>query len=85
MAQAVTSKPARAAAAILSSLCERFIVCVRRLGADFAGALNASARPPFLPEIYEKAQPEVPARTTVPIEPSLDLEEGIERTLPVAF
>src|SRR3984885_3112488 len=83
--QPANNNPAQAAAAIHLNLCERFIVCVRRLGAGFAGARHASARPPFLPEIYEKAQPEVPARTTVPRRPSLDLQEGIERTLPVTF
>src|SRR5271169_576732 len=79
------SKVAQAATAIHLNWCERFIVCVRRLGAGFSGARLASARPPFLPEIYEKAQPEVPARTTAPIPPSLDLQKGIERTLPITF
>src|SRR5271156_6814906 len=79
------SKVAQAATEIQPSLCERFIVCVRVLLASCSSARSVSARPPFLPEIYENAQTEVPARTTVPGHPSLDLQKGIERPLPVAF
>src|SRR5271170_2189647 len=79
------NKVAQAATAIQPRLCKPFIVYVRRFGAGFLGARNAGARPPFLPEIYEKAQPEVPARTTLPRRPSLNLQKGIERPLPVTF
>src|SRR5271168_4380790 len=79
------SKVAQAATAIQPRLCDPFIVYVRRFEAGFLGARNAGARPPFLPEIYEKAQPEVPARTTLPRRPSPNLQKGIERPLPVTF
>src|SRR5271156_165221 len=79
------NKVAQAATAIQPRLCKPFIVYVRRFVAGLLGARNAGTRPPFLREIYEKAQPEVPARTTLPRRPSLNLQKGIERPLPVTF
>jgi hypothetical protein len=45
---------------IQPSLCERVILCVRRLKAGISGIYGDGAWPSFLSEIYEKAQPEVP-------------------------
>src|SRR5271156_2839047 len=55
-----SSRAAQAASEIQPSLCARVIYCVRRLGTAIAGSCNVCARPSFLSEIYERAQPEVP-------------------------
>src|SRR5271155_3854862 len=50
----------QAASDMQASLCERVIFCVRRCEAAISGTFANSARPSFLSEIYEEAQPEVP-------------------------
>src|SRR5271156_629041 len=101
------SKAAQAASEIQPCLCERviFVFAVGRLG--ISGTWNGSARPPFLSEIYEDKQPEVPRaagfdfvaahfsapsverRSPMPARRArllrLNLEQRIQRTLPVTF